>query len=190
MFKDKQEVRDWVRQQRRFREPSLISEKSKRIRDFCTHLLIQFNPSRCFLFAPTPYEVDLLSLVSSDFADIEFALPVVSNKVSCQMYFATWDGSSLLIEENYGIRIPARPHTQLLAKDGDLVFIPSLALDPFGGRVGHGMGFYDRWLSEQPKSLRKIGVGFVDCLALDPLPLESYDQRMDIVVNESAIYWT
>lgn len=44
----------------------------------------------------------------------------------------------------------------------DVVFIPLLAYDQFGNRVGYGKGFYDRFLSECKKEVLKIGVSFFD----------------------------
>lgn len=44
----------------------------------------------------------------------------------------------------------------------DVVFIPLLAFDKSGNRVGYGKGFYDRFLSEcSPKTI-KIGLSFFE----------------------------
>src|SRR5690606_35011730 len=44
----------------------------------------------------------------------------------------------------------------------DVVFIPLLAYDIHGNRVGYGKGFYDRFLSECRKDTLKIGLSFFE----------------------------
>jgi 5-formyltetrahydrofolate cyclo-ligase len=60
--------------------------------------------------------------------------------------------------------------------------VPLLAFDGLGGRLGHGKGFYDRFL--QGFAGLKVGVAFECQLSLEPLPVESHDQRLDLVVTE------
>lgn len=42
----------------------------------------------------------------------------------------------------------------------DVVFVPLLAYDREGNRVGYGKGFYDRFLSECPEKTLRIGLSF------------------------------
>ena len=44
----------------------------------------------------------------------------------------------------------------------DVVFVPLLAFDLQGHRVGYGKGFYDRFLSSCKNEVIKIGVSFFD----------------------------
>ena len=44
----------------------------------------------------------------------------------------------------------------------DVVFVPLLAFDQEGHRVGYGKGFYDRFLAECKPEVLKIGVSFFD----------------------------
>ena len=60
----------------------------------------------------------------------------------------------------------------------DLVFVPLLAFDTNGFRVGYGKGFYDRWLAECKSSCIKVGFGYFE-------PIESIDDRneFDVPLN-------
>ena len=44
----------------------------------------------------------------------------------------------------------------------EVVFVPLLALDLKGHRVGYGKGFYDKFLSECTADAIKIGLSFVE----------------------------
>jgi len=44
----------------------------------------------------------------------------------------------------------------------DVVFVPLLAFDKQGNRVGYGKGFYDRFLSECKDDVIKIGLSFFE----------------------------
>jgi 5-formyltetrahydrofolate cyclo-ligase len=44
----------------------------------------------------------------------------------------------------------------------DVVFVPLLAFDRYGNRVGYGKGFYDKFLSECRKDVIKVGISFFE----------------------------
>ena len=44
----------------------------------------------------------------------------------------------------------------------DVVFVPLLAYDKLGNRVGYGKGFYDKFLSECKPDVLKIGLSFFE----------------------------
>lgn len=66
-------------------------------------------------------------------------------------------------------------------KQFDVIIIPLFGFNDQGYRLGHGGGWYDRFLATQLNAL-KIGVGYEDAL-IDFEP-EPYDVRMDILVTE------
>ncbi|MCS7278439.1 MAG: 5-formyltetrahydrofolate cyclo-ligase [Thermodesulfobacteriaceae bacterium] len=67
----------------------------------------------------------------------------------------------------------------------DLIFVPGVAFDLYKGRLGYGVGFYDRVLA-QTKAL-KVGVAF-SFQIFERLPLEEHDQRVDLVVTEEGVF--
>ncbi|WP_448606319.1 5-formyltetrahydrofolate cyclo-ligase [Paenimyroides ceti] len=46
----------------------------------------------------------------------------------------------------------------------EVVFIPLLAFDEKGNRIGYGKGFYDQFLSECPKEVIKIGLSLFEAV--------------------------
>ena len=49
---------------------------------------------------------------------------------------------------------------EISPKSIDVVFIPLLAFDNQGNRVGYGKGFYDKFLSECREDVLRVGVSF------------------------------
>ncbi len=83
-----------------------------------------------------------------------------------------------------GIREP-RETSPLVRKEDILVcLVPLLAFDEAGGRLGHGKGYYDRFLSGF--SGLKVGLGF-ECQRAAALPLEPHDHKLDLMVTEARI---
>ena len=67
-------------------------------------------------------------------------------------------------------------------RDVDLVLVPGLAFDRRGHRVGHGHGYFDRFLSRVPKTTPTVGLAFA-CQLLDRLPVASYDHAVQTVLT-------
>ena len=69
----------------------------------------------------------------------------------------------------------------------DLVLVPGIAFDRFGGRVGKGAGYYDRALAPLDKQSRPalLGLGFALQLT-QRVPMTTHDVYLDAVVTESA----
>ena len=68
---------------------------------------------------------------------------------------------------------------------GDLLFIPALAVDGSGNRLGRGKGFFDRELSELEGVI--IYAVVFENEVLDSVPVESHDQRVHGVVTQEQI---
>ncbi|MFZ1249444.1 MAG: 5-formyltetrahydrofolate cyclo-ligase [Candidatus Saccharimonadales bacterium] len=68
----------------------------------------------------------------------------------------------------------------------DIIFVPLLAFDRGGFRLGRGAGWYDQFLVSQ-KSALKIGVGYDFCEQV-VLPREPHDVPLDCVITQSKLW--
>ncbi|XP_023933933.2 5-formyltetrahydrofolate cyclo-ligase [Bicyclus anynana] len=71
-----------------------------------------------------------------------------------------------------------------LEKGLDLIIAPGVAFSRSGGRVGHGGGYYDKYITKlraTPKPPKIIAVAF-DCQVMDEVPMNDQDQRIDGVI--------
>ncbi len=100
----------------------------------------------------------------------------------------SWDE---LMRGAYGIMEP-NPAATLPIDDGfvpEVVFVPGLAFDRSGGRIGYGGGYYDRFgdsIRAGGKKALWVGVGYEAQLAED-IPLEAHDLRMDYRLSEHRL---
>lgn len=85
----------------------------------------------------------------------------------------------------FGIREPLAEVTEITADEFDLAIVPCVACSEDGRRIGHGAGYYDRFLSVS--GFNKIALCF-EKLLTDDIPLEDTDVYMDGVATEDAIY--
>lgn len=69
--------------------------------------------------------------------------------------------------------------------DLDLIIIPGIAFDRFGGRLGYGRGYYDRALFKTNRR-RRIGLAY-NFQVLDLIPMEAGDEEVDLVVTEAGV---
>ncbi|MDR9401555.1 MAG: 5-formyltetrahydrofolate cyclo-ligase [Psychroflexus sp.] len=69
----------------------------------------------------------------------------------------------------------------------DVVFLPLLAFDKLGNRIGYGKGFYDKFLSKCKNSMLKIGLSFFE--AEDEIPAHKNDVRLDACQTPERMYW-
>ena len=63
-----------------------------------------------------------------------------------------------------------------------LVLVPGLAFTIEGDRLGHGAGFYDRFLATIPAGTSTAGICF-SCQILENLPAEPHDIRVHAVFH-------
>lgn len=95
-----------------------------------------------------------------------------------------WQPGDTLVKGAFGIREPLSDAPLCPPETVDLIFVPAVACDLRGYRLGYGGGFYDR-LFEQPqwRNIPKIGVIF-DCGLVSEVPNDPWDVPLDGVCTE------
>jgi 5-formyltetrahydrofolate cyclo-ligase len=74
----------------------------------------------------------------------------------------------------------------------DTLFVPAVALDPRGARLGHGAGYYDRALAFRRlrrhwRGPRLVGTAY-SFQVVPELPVAPTDVFMDVLVTDKGIY--
>jgi len=125
---------------------------------------------------------DLLSELLSE--GKRLVLPVIK-KTAATMEFREVKKLKGMVTGVYGILEPREgdlysPHCI------DLLFVPGVAFDRRGGRLGRGKGYYDRYLKALRPGVLKVGLAFSEQLATE-VPRNKEDVNMDLLVTEEEV---
>lgn len=86
-----------------------------------------------------------------------------------------------------GIRAPDPAAARLVRPEEiDLVLVPCVAFDEKCRRLGHGGGYYDRYLPRCPEAIRVIAA--FEAQKLPAVTVDANDEPADIVVTEERFY--
>lgn len=93
-----------------------------------------------------------------------------------------------LRRNTFGIQEPVVGSTCPVA-DLDIVFLPLVAWDEDGGRLGMGAGYYDRALEAVADAERPLRIGIAyQAQRTDSLPMTDTDVPLHAVVTESGLF--
>jgi len=109
-------------------------------------------------------EIDTFSILNYfklEYPGLQIVIPR-TNFEKCEITNVLYDHEYTILGRNK-YDIPEPIHGKIILPEMiDLVFIPLLACDLQGNRVGYGKGFYDRFLSKCRYDVKKIGLSFFD----------------------------
>lgn len=152
-------------------------EKSQNIVDKIYKLSEFNNSSSILLFSPTKTEVDISSLTKTCL-DIGKTIYLPS---SDKLKISPITRNTKLFLNSYNFLEPIKP-AESNPLSIDLAIIPGLTFNKDGIRLGHGGGWYDKFLGLISVGF-KIGVCFSDQLTTT-LPFEDHDIKMDLVITD------
>ncbi|SEW50217.1 5-formyltetrahydrofolate cyclo-ligase [Chitinophaga arvensicola] len=133
-------------------------------------------------------EVDTWPLVKAlrtEWPEMEWVLSRSDMKTG-EMIHILWKPNTVLVKNKFGIPEPDQGE-EVPPADIDLVFVPLLAFDHQGHRVGYGKGMYDRFLKACRPDIRTIGLSL-----FGPVPqiedTDPWDIPLQTVVSPDQIY--
>ena len=107
-----------------------------------------------------------------------------------QLRFATFASTTRLVRGSYDLLepetlAPSAQHEFI----ADVIFLPLVAFDQNGTRLGMGGGYYDRYTSHSKHSrILRVGLAHSIQEAKQPLPREPWDVSLDAVVTEQRAH--
>lgn len=138
-----------------------------------------------------------LSIVEHKEVNTEFILSILSGKdkniIISKSDFKTFTMNHFLLTDGTKIKtndwnIPEPVDgIEIQSNKIDVVFIPLLAFDKLGNRVGYGKGFYDKFLAECRPETIKIGLSFFEAEEQIQDMFES-DVKLDYCVTPERVY--
>lgn len=107
---------------------------------------------------------------------LQVAYPKTNLSIHEMTAIATND-TTVIVKNNYGLDEPENGPV-LPAADIDLVFVPLLAFDAAGYRVGYGKGYYDKYLRFCRPDCTKVGFSY-----FEPVDQVSDKDEFDVPLN-------
>ncbi len=180
----KKELRKEILSRRSEIDPPMRATKSKQIVE--TMLMTPFYQTANYIFSFVPFGdepqiKELLSIAIQDGKKVAIPKTIPQSREMIPYLFSGWEE---LQEGPYGILEP-NPDRAIKADIAliDLVFMPGVAFDRMGGRLGYGGGYYDRFLSKLSPCPKLAALCF-DEQVIEEVPMDEHDHRVDILVTD------
>ena len=132
-------------------------------------------------FWPMPGEIDIRPLLEALHARGHPVLLPATPPRGNPLQFRHWRPGAEMLRERFGTFCPTGP-----AGVPDLLFVPLLAFDRTGHRLGYGGGYYDRTIAALPGA-RTVGCAFA-AQEVDSVPAGPHDMRLDAVATERGVF--
>ncbi|NOX24737.1 MAG: 5-formyltetrahydrofolate cyclo-ligase [Deltaproteobacteria bacterium] len=134
-------------------------------------------------------EVETLSLIRQCLArDIVVSAPVTMTAELRLIARRLTDPDRGMRPGYCGIPEPDPAHSAIIdPADIEVVILPGSVFDEYGGRLGYGGGYYDRFLADEAPQALRIGVAFELQIMEQKLPLMPHDKMLDYLVTEKRI---
>ena len=179
----KAELRTQVREARAQREPNAkeASRLSEQLGQFC----IDNKISVAAAYFPIQGEPDIREFLTwALHQGVQVLLPSVAGN---NLHWVTFDGNTAFGELGF------EEATGKAAKlsDAQVVFVPAMAVDLAGNRLGKGKGFYDRALEAfagQKRRPKLVAVVFDEEVLLS-VPHEAHDLPVDAAITAAKLIW-
>ena len=161
-----------------------IAESDRAILERLLDLPEFIKAPRVFTYLSVGREVDTVGLIEhSRKLGKTLALPI-SFENGIMRFALLEDPLSELPVGRYGIPSPRESSRELIPEEGDIIIVPALCCDDEGYRLGHGGGYYDRYLA----ACKAFSVGLCrEALMTARLPRDEFDIRLNCLVTEKRI---
>lgn len=183
----KSEIRALFKQKRKGLSFLELNSSSKQI----IHLILEqfdFKNKNVSIFLPIEKHKEFNSYPLLDSLLIKGATPIISksNFEDCSLTLYKYENASQLEINPFGI--PEPKYGEIVSETLlNIVFVPLLAIDKNGNRVGYGKGFYDKLLAKCNPECFTIGISLFDeFIEIDDL--NPYDFPLNYCVTPNFIY--
>lgn len=183
----KHELRKKYKDLRAQLDSSIISDYSITLANHALQIPVwDFFYFHIFLGIEEYKEVDTLPLITLiQGKDKHVVIPKMCGENALDHYLLT---DSTVLKKN-AWKIPEPIDGIMVPEEKiDVVFLPLLAFDTLGNRVGYGKGYYDFFLHKCRKDVIKIGLSFLSAEETPITDTHENDVRLDYCITPDKIY--
>ncbi len=132
------------------------------------------------IYAAQRHELNLLPLLH-EYPQHRYGFPRCVPRTR-EMDFYLVEKPEQLDTGAYGILEPVESCARIAASQLDMIIVPGIAFGKNGERLGHGGGYYDRYL-ERASQARVFALAFREQFCAG-IPLENHDRRIEDILWE------
>ncbi len=182
---DKAQIRRECLARRDALSQSEISDSSHSIRERLSALPEFLAASQILCYVSKDNEVDTRRLIR-DLLEADRSVLVPISQDDGTLVWSSLKSLDDLGSGAFGVPEPL-PNQRLVVEPlpDALVIVPCIAFTPTGHRLGHGKGYFDRFLAQHGGT--SVGLAF-EMQKIKRLPMEDHDIALDIVLTESGCY--
>jgi len=184
---EKERLRRRILQLRDQQTPAEVRAKSLRIIQTVRELPEYRKAKVIASYVDKGSEVQARLLIRQALASRKRVLVPIVDKESRSLLYSEIKGLHELAPGAFDILEPKREHWSLKdLETAGVVFVPGIAWDLDGYRLGWGKGYFDTVLKRLPDRSVAIGLAF-DLQVVERVPRAQFDLPVDLVVTETQV---
>lgn len=185
---EKEQFRRYILRLRDRQSPRDIESKSLEITDQVSHIHEYVRAKGIACYVGKDSEVDTRPLIRMALGSDKRVLVPVVKKGDIDLFFSeVEDLGKELAPGSFDIPEPRIEFLRPTSLDTvDVLFVPGIAWDKDGYRLGWGRGYFDRVLKVLPVHVRSIGLSF-NLQFVNRVPRDQFDLPVNMVVTESRV---
>ncbi|MGI6555050.1 MAG: 5-formyltetrahydrofolate cyclo-ligase [Bacillota bacterium] len=181
----KGEIRRRVLEQRKMMSPQEVNEKSKRIQEKLFRTSYYQTSRTIMTYVDFQNEVETRSIIKRALDEGKnIVVPLCGPNFS--LLPVKIDSFDDLEKGTRGILEPTKKHDIVDVKKLDIVLVPGITFDRSGHRLGYGLAYYDRFLTQLSPSTIIIALVYSFQL-VQTLPFEDHDQKVNLIITENEM---
>lgn len=181
---DKRSIRSFYKNKRAAMPDLLVGELSQQISQIVLASEWYQSAALVFFYYPLGKEVSLLPVICDALRQNKrAAFPKVAGE---RMEFYEITSLAQLKEGCFHVMEPDTQITRLVCEQPDVCFVPGIAFDQKGGRLGYGKGYYDRYFAHTDRRQATLAGCAYAFQIVDELDTQAWDVRMDLLLSENG----
>ncbi len=180
----KKALRSRVKEINRTLSQEYIQEASRKITEKVTALPAYRSAETIFCFVGVGKEPDTSGIIADALkSGKRVCVPLCTSKTDMCAIQIT-DPAADLENSFYGLLEPRKGLPEVNKDEIDFCVIPCVTCDHQGSRLGHGRGYYDRYLDGMQADLAMICMEKVTCRDGE-IPMDEYDRPVETVITDA-----
>lgn len=183
-MKSKETLRKTIQAKRQHVDPRDVAHRSKQICRRVRQLALIKKADTLLAYLPRLDEASPRDLIAWAHKRGKTVLVPIT-QAHGQMEWTEYREDDILKSGPLGIPVPETLRKTTPPAEAPVI-VPCLAVSPNGHRIGHGAGYYDRFLATHPGPKITIALDFQ---LIPPFQPDPHDIPMDAIITESTMYF-